>query len=370
MLAISLSASAATLSTDGSLSDTQTKINSAGALDTIQLPAASPFTWANTLYFTNGLILDCNNSTITHGASGKTLVMMKTHATNHRYLLNGKFSMSTIDRALNIDGTAFSNARFQVTNCYFTSSQSGSIMVESALAWGVFSRCHFAAPQNSEHIHNIAYGAPGTAGWQDDVIPGTIDQIYLEDCTWTNNDTFGNPANFLGNSCVQGYYGCRTTVRFCTMNMSEFDNHGGGSPNLGGRWFEVYSNTFVCVANANQDRYMGLRSGSGVIYGNQKVGAANAGSGDIDFALESGDNTACPPGLGKNFANEPIYCWNNSANMTITHDSTIVINSNLFLSAKSPYTPLAYPHPDLSQSASSSTTTTFGVVSGGSISVK
>lgn len=368
LLFLSCACSAATLTTDGTVSDTSSKILSAASGDTVQLPAAGSFTWASGIVVTNSkwVVLDFNGSTITRGATSAKLVQVQNNSTGHQYVVNGKFASSTADTFLSLDGS-FSNARFVVTNCTFTSSHGASIMVEIGKAYGLFSHCNFNAPDNSEHVHNLAYGASSTTGWTNDVTPGTIDQVYFEDCNWTNNATFGNPAYFLGNSCIQGYYGSRTVVRHCTFSMSQIDMHGG---TLGARWWEIYSNTWACVANANQDRYCGLRSGSGLVMGNTKIGAANAGSADINMGLQASDSITYHPGLGKNGANEPMYVWNNDASMSVTYDSTVVLGSNLILTAKPDWAPLRYPHPDLdSLTQTTPTTLSGGVVLGGRVSV-
>src|SRR5262249_5758484 len=152
----------------------------------------------------------------------------------------------------------------------------------SGNAPGLIDHNSFNAPTNSEMIHQLGLGPSDNSGWTDDIIPGSSNAVYIEDNTFKNNDpslVTSNPAYFWGNSAIQGYYGARTVLRYNNFSMSQIDMHGGV---IGARWWEVYDNTWSVVTNGNQDRYIGMRAGSGVIFNNHETGSTNLGGGAIN----------------------------------------------------------------------------------------
>lgn len=336
-------ASAALHRTDGTAQDTQAKVNLAVSGDIVRLPAQGVFRWSSGVIIpsTKGITLDFNGSTIIRGVGSDRLVSIRNNPTTTTRMTGGTFLEHTTHTILRIDGL-FSNAKFRVDHCTFTSTATPAVLVDIHKAWGVVDHCGFNAGRNSEIIHNWGYGPTDDRGWHEDIVPGSIDAVYIEDCTFTNNLVSGNPAYFYGNSAIQGYYGCRTVLRNNTFYMSHIDMHGGP---LGARWWEVYSNTWYVVQNGNQDRYMGMRAGSGVIFHNRKTGFANQGGGAIDLGLQATDSTIYRTGRGKDLALDPAYVWGNDSTMDVGGDDRVLINRDYYPSAKPNYTPHTYPHP-------------------------
>src|SRR5262249_32290089 len=72
--------------------------------------------------------------------------------------------------------------------------------------------CTFIGGNASEMIHNLGTEPGSTAGWSNDVTPGSADALYLENCTFTKNPLADQ--YFWGTSAIQSYYGARTVMRY------------------------------------------------------------------------------------------------------------------------------------------------------------
>jgi hypothetical protein len=101
------------------------------------------------------------------------------------------------------------------------------------------------------------------------------------------------------------------------------------------------------VENGNQDRYMDLRAGSGVVFDNHKEGFANQSAGGIVLHEEdSGYPALYQIGRGKDQALDPAYLWDNDSSMPVRSGSTNVqADRDYFTSQKPGYTPFPYPYP-------------------------
>lgn len=329
---------AAVINTDGSLADAQAKYNGASSGDTILWPLnGGPFGWNNALSINNSksITLNANKSSVIHsGGYTGTLISQSGAGSATNHYTGFTFNDTATTPMLTLDGT-FTNSWFWLDQCTFTCPNNPAIFVYVYQSWGLINSNTFAAPSNSEMIHVQAWNPSlQTNGWTDDILPNSIYAVYIENNTFTNNMAFGNPAFFFGNSAWQGYYGCRVVGRTNTFSMSQIDNHGGAVGLLGGRWWELYENTFYTVPNANQSSYMGIRSGSGVVFNNHQHGP-NAGAGNLAFALQGPDWNLDPPGTGKNFLVVPFYCWNNDVSMTFSTDQP---GTSYFLTPRTPPT--------------------------------
>lgn len=220
----------------------------------------------------------------------------------------------------------------------------------------------FTGGAASEMIHNLGSGAGDHSGWSNDLVPGGPDMVFVEDNTFTYPAS-GNPAYFWGSSALQAYYGARTVFRHNTLTMAQIDQHGTAG-NIGARWWEIYANTFITVANANQSDYIVLRAGSGVVFGNTHSGP-NGGAGNIQLVEEdSGYPASDQIGRGINQKLSPAYVWGNSSDMHVGGNSSNVVSGrDFFLSSTQPssmtkaeaasdgngttytYQPYQYPHP-------------------------
>jgi hypothetical protein len=251
---------------------------------------------------------------------------------------------------ITISGGNVSSAKFRIDHCAFTGRAVGIHIKIGAPVYGVIDHNSFTWSGNNEIIHNEAYGANSTAGWTNDVVPGSAAAVYIEDNTFTN-ETSGNPAYFWGGSALQSYYGARTVFRYNYLTMAHVDQHGTGGM-IGARWWEIYENTFNIVPNGNQSDYVNVRAGSGVIFNNRKVGSNNLGAGTIVLREEdSGYPALYQIGRGKNQELDPAYVWGNDTSMpVVSGSSNVQLGRDYFKTIKPGYVPYVYPHPLVSGS--------------------
>ena len=225
----------------------------------------------------------------------------------------------------------------------------------------------FTGGAASEMIHNMGMLPEGLdSGWNDDLVPGGSDMLFVEDNSFTYpvTGTQDHSAYFSGTSAIQSYYGARTVFRYNKLYMVQIDQH--GTPGaVGARWWEIYENDFYTVPYANQSNYMALRAGSGVIFNNRQSGPTDGSVGVIELLEEDSDSPSLYQ-IGRGiFQNpSPAYLWNNAASMPVSSGSANVqAGRDFFVSTTAPatmvrwessadnsattytYTPYTYPHP-------------------------
>lgn len=361
ILCLCVSAHAATRNWNGTVSDFSTQFTAASSGDTILWTNAGSATWNSGITITSakGVTVDFNGGTVTRGSFSSSMINVNNNATTGTRLTGGKFiqtDSSSADMRIMSFGGGFSNARFRVDNCWLTTTPSFStIMIDIDDAWGLFHNCVFIAPDNSEMIHNVAYGNNDDTGWGETITPGSLNAVYIEDCCFTNNGVSGSPGSFFGCSSIQNYYGSRIVFRRNIMEMVHFDVH--GTPGqIGGRWWEYYNNTNYLTVNGDQSDIAVFRAGSGVCFGNRKFAHGAIWSfGDLNMREEDSGSYPQPyqVGRGKDQTSDPAYFWDNLESdgtdmsvAVIEGGSLIQINRDYFVSAKPGYTPATYPHPD------------------------
>jgi hypothetical protein len=243
----------------------------------------------------------------------------------------------------------------------------------------------FAA--NPELIELVGGSADdwNSTGWSDDSSIGTANNVFIEDCTFTN-DSATQSSVFA----FQMNYSGRVVFRHNTITNLAWDCHGAGENTRGGRSWEIYNNSWT-YQTGYYIQYIVLRGGTGVVYSNTRTD--NTGSPSI-IAFQTYNVTGLTPvpcccgyptldqiGCGKttgtiptsNFCNsprawsqasEPAYFWSNTLNgstdtptpptrsgcntecgVTQYEVNFTALNTDYFNSAKPGYTPYTYPHP-------------------------
>lgn len=330
-------------------SDVQNAINAAADGDIVVLPPCS-VTWGATVRIpaSKGITLDGNGAFITRGnlSDWSPLVAINPSSVTPTRVTRFDFTDSKVSQGyfITVSGGTEKSAKFRIDHCTFTGLSMGRHIGVNSPIYGVIDHNTFTWTRNGEVIHNEAYGATSTEGWANDVIPGSPEALYIEDNRFINI-TSGNPAYFWGGSAVQGYYGARTVFRYNYLEMAQVDMH--GTPGMvGARWWEVYENTFYIVPNGDQDKAMGMRAGSGVIFNNRKIGRTTY-KGDIVLVEEdSGYPALYQIGRGKMQSPEPAYVWGNDATFKVYSGSfNVQANRDFYLTPKPGYTPYTYPHP-------------------------
>lgn len=277
--------------------------------------------------------------------------------------------------------------RFRVDNCRFDmTSFYGTMVFLSGNQRGLIDHCTFQGGVACEMIHNSANGAGNTAGWQDDIIPGSVQCVYIEDCIgqlWNYTTQTNKGATAL----IQNYYGARTCVRYTLLNFCHLDVH--GTPgSVGGRWFEFYCNQLYLPSGitGNQTIYQ-LRGGSGIVFNTTVTGPGTSLGDTTSVYLFTDENppygsTNPPYGPGAGIfsggatqgpASSPVYVWGNGTGVNAASTAPIAVNSNYFVSTTQPgsmtisekasqipattysYSPYTYPHPDTGLSSTPGT---------------
>jgi hypothetical protein len=344
--------------------EVQTAINSAGNGDTVRLPAGCSATWDGgvSISGSKGLTLDGNSAAITRGglSSGSPLVSISPSSSTTTRVTGFSFadSKQSVGYFIVVGNGSENSAKFRVDHCNFMGIGMLTHIRIAAPVYGVIDHNTLTWSTNNEVIHNEAYGAGSTAGWSNDVVPGSGDALYIEDNTFTNR-TSGNPAYFWGGSAVQGYYGSRTVFRYNQVEMAAVDMH--GTPGMvGARWWEIYENTFHIVPNGDMDKAIAMRGGSGVIFNNHKTGRTDYKAGIVLYEEDSGYPALYQIGRGKSQTSDPAYVWGNDSSMSVSSGSSNVQpGRDFFTTSKPGYTPYTYPHPLVNGASDSATPTTL-----------
>jgi hypothetical protein len=352
------------LRSNGTQSDTQAAVNAASSGQTVQIPSGS-YTWASGVTIRRGITLQGGGKNVT------TLTKIGTFLINVPAVANVTTRITGIaflgDHALSI-GVSAGRAPFRVDDCRFDGNTRQCILVQIfGNGPGLIDHCEFSAGRGSAMIQNFGMGPKDVSGWLDDVVPGSANAIYIEDCTFNKNPL--NDAYYWGCAALQSFYGARTVVRHCTLNYCQLDQH--GTPGaIGARWYEFYENTFFVPSGGNQSDYMVLRAGSGVVFNNHKTGFKNLGGGQIQVVAEEPDYPSLyQVGRGINQKSSPAYFWGNDAEMPVrSRSSNVVLGRDYFVSTGQPssllrqelatdtssttysYVPYPYPHPLISRS--------------------
>lgn len=349
-----------------------TAVTSAVSGDIVQVPSGTCAWSALTVPNTKGItLLGGFGGTTTITGAGALFVNSNASTVSRvtGFTFNG--AGGSTDGDLHIIGTS-SSAEYRVDNNIFTNAGQIIFVVVDGSGAGLIDHNTFTGAGGSEMVHNVALGPASTAGWTDDVTPGSRSMVFVEDNTFTCNDP-----TFIC-SGVQSYYGARTVVRHNTFNFTQIDQH--GTPGaIGARWFEFYENTFFPLGK-NQSNYFDIRGGSGVIFNNHASGT-NTGGGTLSIHEEDTGTwpLAYQPGSGINGQtnqhstcssgaknSSPIYVWGNDS--AIANDATqsptlVQLNRDYLSSGTQPasllrqqlstdtcsttytYSSFTYPHP-------------------------
>ncbi len=352
----------------------QAAINAANSGDTVLVPGGT-CQYTTTVFISNtkAITLDgTGNTTITTTAQNAFDISAAGNAETRLtgFNINTSGVVNDSQPPIKTHGST-STFSFRIDHNVFTSGDASTFITTDSNGPGLIDNNSFTAGASAEMIHNIGMGGVNTAGWNDDINPGSSSMLFIENNTFTYNAT-GNPAYFWGTAAVQSYFGARTVIRYNTMNMVHIDQH--GTPgNIGARWWEIYENTFnTGVPNASQSNYIALRGGSGVVFNNHHTGFNLADSNGAGIQLFEEDTGQTPGdsaypflyqigrGIGQKYS--PAYVWNNDIPAG-SGSSNVQSGIDFFVSTTQPtslkrqelgsdtstttyaYVPFQYPHP-------------------------
>jgi hypothetical protein len=364
-----------------SQSDIQACVTAAAASgDTITILSGGSVTYGATPITISGksLTLNLAGCTMTSAAApNQNMISVSTNSTASTRITNATLITTGVVNDSEepiIFNTNPGDKPFRFDHSNLSMNDSGTLLDTKGNGPGLIDHNTFTGGGAAEMIHNFALGPSSTAGWSDDIVPGSYNAVYIE------NNTFNNTSTSVLAKAIENYYGARTVFRNNTLNFSSLDAHGnsGNSATPSTRWVEIYNNT----SNTNghsQCCFFTIRGGSGVMFGNVENGA-NGGAGSIQFQEDIGDNfggTCSPPdpypyhvgsGItsGPFGASTPFQLWAVDANMHPGGDGCIrsgvefIVNTNqpstmprcesaadvtAGCSVNYSYTPFTYPYP-------------------------
>jgi len=290
-----------------SQSDVQTAINSASTGDIVIVPGPCTAAWSSTVTIPS-------TKGITVQASGAVTVTQDGFQLNQNASTTSRITGFTFTNNVNCGtGTPIqtsgspSSATFRIDHNTFTNLANISIMIcTSGNGPGLIDHNAFTAGCASEIIHNL-----GGGDWSDDVVPGSLNMLFIEDNTFTN----------AGGGCVvqaeEGYTNSRGVFRHNTLFGVANDVHGGTN---GGRWWEFYENIYNLGNLGSLPNFIQFRGGSGLYYNNHKVSVSSttqlgpdcpssdvcSGSWLVQYQMGAGINGN---------TRSPAYAWGNDSGM-------------------------------------------------------
>jgi hypothetical protein len=267
--------SATIATTDTSQVSVQAAINRASDGDTVMVPAGSS-TWTSRVYIRNKAI------TILGAGIGQTTITSALPTLR----ASAPFYVSSGRKAVRISGfscvggpgdqTGFismSSQNFRIDHCAFSNlTKRGVVAYSTPNSWGVIDHCTFQKASGSPQ--GVSVFGDRDAAWNRPLSLGTINAVYIEDCTFT----WPKPAD----SCLDMYNGARAVFRHNTVTNASIGCHGLDS----GRYrspvsWEFYENTLnVTVPLARQFHF---RGGTGVVFNNTITATAAISAGSIEL---------------------------------------------------------------------------------------
>ena len=259
--------------------DIQAAVDSASSGDTIILPPGSNTTFSGTVTITtDNLHIRGQGSDSTHigwtsGANRQDPVFWVMNTTGFELSgvhLFGTNNQSQREYLVKMHYSTY----FWIHHCTFERSGAACIDCWGYPMNGCIDNCTFSDGYfpghgyavyvaHSTREERLAVTGQGDISWDNDLELGTIDGVYIEDCTM---DTF---RHFVASAA-----GGRYIVRYCTITSNGrsaqediFDTHGWTSePNRGVRKAEIYENAIDCTFDHG---YVHIKdSGDGVLFNN------------------------------------------------------------------------------------------------------
>lgn len=378
---------AKTVSSDGSISDTQAAVNYVDAKNadgwvlTVGSAGAS-YTWGSQLSINISHVTTIkgasatNRPTITSAAGGTGISMGVTNGktiTIRDFIFN-EWNTSDSSTLFQISGSGVDCWR--ITNCKFNhgapskivrvgnSGGGGTLTLGAEGPYGLVDNCQCGSGAG---FYFFEVGQ----NWRRPMTWGTNKAFYVEDCTFT-----GSSIEFL--TAVDSWNGARYVFRHNTLTNMFVASHGADSAGTLNSvlQMEVMHNTFT-VSTAF-DKAFFVRGGTFVFFDNKLNGAGyNFGVKMTYFRATPGTNTAvdrfypqdyvgtmmpCSGYVGTTGADPkwpsepwgsvPAYIWGNTGNAPLQYG---IANSNsggfnapnrdYFLTPKPGYTEYTYPHP-------------------------
>jgi hypothetical protein len=328
-----------------SYADVSAAISSASAGDTVTVPAGSPCTWTSTLNITKGITLIGSGSGTTKIINSSNNTIDITLASDLPIRISGFYfdkvsnTNSYPYAAIHISGKtdgSFGLTQVRIDNNVFSKGTRTIFArgwVEGVIDHNTFINC------------NIAVGIVGddNYSWNRPIVAGTANALFIEDNTFTiNNSTDREP-----NQAIYQQEGGRSVTRYNIFDGSTYtngnslfyDSHGswpyydGTSNSLRGQpILEIYNNIFH---GHHSYEYNNWRGGSSLIYNNTFIYDSGSAPRMIRFNEEESWQTAFFNPLRTVWPAEDQFMnnfiWNNTLNGSPITSISIESNSVPFI---------------------------------------
>jgi hypothetical protein len=369
---------AGTLTSNGTVADTQAKINQIVATGedgwTVIVGAAGGvYSWGSTLQIPSTVSLTVQGAgtfspdtrpTINFTHSQGAAISMNARNGKIIRLTNFKFTDSGTPNAMvQVNGSS-SQPSWRIDHVRFENAADRAILVGSpdnsasgTGPYGLVDNCWFESTGGAFRGLYL-YFNNNSGSWTTAHSFGTDKTIVIEDCVFNRVGSVvpGLPA------IDSAYGGVRWNLRHSTLTNWVAVLHGADSAPTSTLQFEFNHNTVRI--NTDVDYALYIRGGTGVAMGNDIGISGSANTSGYNSAWKMVRDGPCGGGypcfqqVGRGVVNGaegsvPVYFWSNiynlgnAANGAIwsTESSDIQLNRDFFLSAKPGYTELAYPHP-------------------------
>ena len=331
------------------ISDIQAAVNSLPDSGTVVIPAGEAEA-IGTLKLTGGITLRGAGMDQTKLYRGPATDMMKSGSIISADGSNGKpIRISGLNLVGFLDltsagwdnGISISNATdFRIHHCRLQRFGASGIGVRG-LSRGVIDHCLFV-DNFKKTINNVGYGVVvmGTGEWRDDLVPGSADSVFVEDC------------EFIGSRhAIASNAGARYVFRHNHVhgndNSQAVDCHGPGYGSAHGtQWIEVYDNLIEKPIGGHIAMY--LRGGGGVVFRNtiRDYAGGIALTLDADPKLDWTRPYPIPEQIGN------MWVWDNTFNgqpvgpfVPPRSANHIKLDRDYFTRPMPGYEPYQYPHP-------------------------
>jgi hypothetical protein len=366
---------AGTLTSDGTLADTQAKINQAVATgeDGWTVIVGSPsgvYNWSGGLQIPSTVNLTVQGAGTfapdtrpTINFTGSSAISMNARNGKVIRLTNFKFTDSGSPLAtVQVNGTS-SQPSWRIDHVRFENIADRAIVVGSPGSsssgtgpYGLVDNCWFESTGGAFRGLYL-YFNNNSGSWTTAHSFGTDKTIVIEDCVFNRVGSVvpGLPA------IDSAYGGVRWNLRHSTLTNWVAVLHGADSAPTSTLQFEFNHNTVR--VNTDVDYALYIRGGTGVATGNDIGITGNASTSGYNSAWKMVRDGPCGAGypcfqqVGRGVVNGaegsvPVYLWGNTYNLGNAANGEIYstvtdirLNRDFFLSAKPGYTELAYPHP-------------------------
>lgn len=297
-----------------SASDVQAAINASVTGDVVIVPGTCSASWGTQVSIAatqgitvqaSGTVTVSNDGFIIYAGNAPSRITGFTFTQGVAACNSAQTPIATRDD----EGGSMASAPWRIDHNTFTSTnQVVDICVNENP--GLIDNNTFNIGGASEVIHINDQGG-GPSNWSDDVTPGSARMTYIE------TNTFNNTDNTYLCSAEESYNDGKFVFRYNNLYGCQNDIHGGSN---GGRWGEIYGNTYHIGILGSLANFVQWRGGSGVYFNNH----SSAVSSFTQFGPDCPSSDTCsgtwivPKQVGAGInqtTHSPAYIWGNDSGM-------------------------------------------------------